>query len=501
MSNRNRLRLTPTKTLVTFDSNQSKIQKKPPFDRKVADWRLFCFPLYNDGIRGPFQCVRIETSDQVSLIFHNLYKRRHFFHKKPHDTDYNLNQFLEVPITANPAKLLLISFDALGSDALDRMCRLPNFSQFVQSGTLFRDVPGSFVSNTYPVHASIATGKPPREHGIISNNRILPSEAKPRWRYDSRELRAKTIWQAAADKKLRTAAVLWPVTAFSKDIAYNVPESAAGMGENQILLNLHAGSKWTQLKAFARHRHLMDGIRQPNLDRFSTQTMLDIIRENNPDLMLLHLTAYDSACHYYGLDSPQATDAMRELDNHLGKLLSAIHPNTTVVIFSDHSQLPVTRCFDPNTILDRLGFAKRSPDGTVRDARAFFLNADGNAILFHQDLTQEELDAVLHELDESDTVERQLTPGELETAGFIPERIRTLTEDTPKSYRVALGIAAKIGCYFSADPSHKATHGYPIDYPNYNVFFAVSKPDYPIVPQSILDVTTIVVDELGLKLD
>ena len=64
------------------------------------------------------------------------------------------------------------------------------------------------------------------------------------------------------------------MTAYAKDIAYNVPESAAGMGENQVLLNLKTGSKWTQLKAFVRHGKILDGIKQPNLDNFSTLTIL-----------------------------------------------------------------------------------------------------------------------------------------------------------------------------------------------------------------------------------
>lgn len=398
------------------------------------------------------------------------------------------------------AKLLLISFDALGSDALDEMMTRPVFRRFVENGTIFRDVVGSFVSNTYPIHASIATGKPPRDHGIISNTRIDPGNPKPRWRYDSRELRAKTIWQAAKEKGLRTAAVLWPVTAFSKDIAYNVPESAAGMGENQVLLNLRAGSKWTQLKALLRHGKILSGVRQPNLDRFSTLTMLDIIREDRPDLMLLHLTVYDSACHACGLGSPEASAAMDELDRHLGMLLDAITPDTRVIIFSDHSQLPVSRCFDPNTILAELGFADRNGDGSLMNARAFFLNADGNAVFFNRSLSDDEIAAVESRLHDADVAERKLTEDELETAGFTAERLATLAEAETLDASVVFGLAAKVGVYFSIDKTHRATHGYPLDYEAYRVFYAISEKNYRFEPKNILDVTKIVCHESGLTL-
>lgn len=376
----------------------------------------------------------------------------------------------------------------------------PVFRRFVENGSLFRNVLSSFVTNTYPIHASIATGKPPRGHGIISNNRIDPENPRPRWRYDSRELRAKTIWQAAKEKGLRTAAVLWPVTAFAKDIAYNVPESAAGMGENQVLLNLRAGSKWTQLKAFFRHGKILNGIKQPNLDIFSTRTMLDIIRENRPDLMLLHLTGYDSACHEYGLGSDEASAALDELDRHLDSLLNAIDPDTTVVVFSDHSQLPVSRCFDPNTILSELGFTERGADGTLRNARAFFLNADGNAVFFNRSLNSAEISEVEARLRNENVVERNLTGDELECAGFVPERIETLVEAESIRARVAFGIAAKKGVYFSTNQTHKATHGYPLTYDRYRVFYAISKKNYPIRPRDILDVTKIACRELGLEL-
>lgn len=440
-----------------------------------------------------------------NLIFHNsvvnLYNRVGYpaqrISEKAEFSGLRSGIQRRIPIQS---KLLVISFDALGTDALDDMLKRPNFRHFAENGTLVRDVPGSFVSNTYPVHASIATGRPPRDHGIISNNRIIPEEAKPRWRYDSREIKVKTIWNAAKEKGLRTAAVLWPVTAYAKDIAYNVPESAAGMGENQVLLNLKTGSKWTQLKAFVRHGKILDGIKQPNLDNFSTLTMLDIIRENKPELMLLHLTGYDTACHEYGVGSKEAGEALDELDRHLGELLAVIEPNTTVVIFSDHSQLNVNRCFDPNTILDEFGYAKRNRDGSLRDARAFFLNADGNAILFNRNLNDEELAQVEARLDAEKVVERKLTDAEMTIAGFIPERIETLAEKASLNEKIIAGYAAKPGVYFSADPTHQATHGYPLDYENFRVFYAISKANYEIEKNNILDVTKIICRELGLTL-
>ncbi len=288
------------------------------------------------------------------------------------------NHRAEEPISIRK-KVLLISFDAVGSRELDILCTLPNFSRLAGGGTLRSEIKTVFVSNTYPIHASIATGKLPCVHGIFSNTELTPENPSPRWNYDSRLIRVKTLWQAAHECGLKVAAVLWPVTGYAKEISWNVPESRAQAGENQILLNLRAGSKWTQLKAYLRHRHLLNGINQPQLDRFTTAAALDILREKRPDLSMVHLTGYDAFCHAFGRDSAESFSALEELDHHLGRLMNAAGKDTTIIVFSDHAQLNIHSAVNPNRLLQEQGILTLSPDGAIHNAHAFFDNADGSA--------------------------------------------------------------------------------------------------------------------------
>ena len=64
--------------------------------------------------------------------------------------------------------------------------------------------------------------------------------------------------------------------------------------------------------------------------------------------------------------------------------------------------------------------------------------------------------------------------------------------------KAAFGICAKPGYYFKATNDEKATHGYPTDYPDYRVFFAVSEPQPAPETQSILEVTKTALRLLGL---
>ena len=371
-------------------------------------------------------------------------------------------------------KLLLVSFDAVGSDELTILRELPNFRRIFSEGSIFPDLKTTFISNTYPVHSSIATGIVPGVHGLICNTMLQPENPKPWWNYDSRLLKAEPIWKKAAKKGLKTAAVMWPVTAYAREIRWNVPEITIREGESQVSANLRCGSKIPQLYSYVLHRKLLRGIEQPERDRFASACMLDGIRLIRPDLMMMHLTAYDSLCHEFGRGSEQTMMALREMDENLGQLYDASGKDTTAIVFSDHAQLNVHTAVDPNRILEMLGYLTYHENGTVTDAQGVFQNCDGSSFFFNRGLDPDLVglvkDAVLADI----AVERLLTDAEMAESGYAG--------------KAEFGICAKPGYYFKAANVEKATHGYPTDYPNYRVFFAVSEPEHTLESDSILEV-------------
>ncbi|MGI5172708.1 alkaline phosphatase family protein [Treponema sp. OMZ 840] len=401
-------------------------------------------------------------------------------------------------------KVLLISFDAVGCDELDELLALPNFSRLAGQGMLFRDMKTVFVSNTYPVHTSVATGVPPNKHGIISNTFIDPAEEGV-WCYDSRRIGAKTLWQAAREKGLKTAAVLWPVTGYAKDIHWNLPEVVIRKGENQVVQNLKAGSFFIQMQAFFRHRHLMHGISQPALDNFAVHVMRDIIREKKPDFMLLHLTSFDTICHEYGRKAPETKKALEYLDGFLGQICAVLEKNTSVIVFSDHAQLDVHTNLHPNKMLETAGFLKQTESydevfkkkvNIISDYRYFFHYAGGSAFLFAKDPTDkksEEIARIKKAVLDIEGVERLLSVEEMKESGF----------DAPSplySSGALFGVCAKKGCHFGDTHYEKGTHGYPLDRPHYGVFCAVNKKTDGFVCSSVLDVTKLAALLLGVSM-
>lgn len=386
------------------------------------------------------------------------------------------------------SKVILISFDALGDTQFPWMEELPNFKKFISCAEVHRNAETVFLSNTYPIHASVVTGVHPQLHGITSNVEPIPKE-EPIWYSDSRRFKSKPLWTAAKEKGLKTAAVMWPVTAFSKDITYNIPEVLARKGKSQVLTSLKAGSKRLQVQMVLRHGKHLNGAEQPQLDSFSAACMKDIIKRKRPDLMLLHLTCYDTMCHMKGPVYEDMKPALKSLDDCLGEILSVLDSDTTVILFSDHSQLAVDKVMNPNRILQNMGLLEMDEAGNISRNRCFIECCGGSGFLYKQNLLNSQLKEIKAELENSEGFGRYLTPEEVKVSG---------------RKRAAFGFSAKPGyCYEVSEEPKKGNHGYPLDYKDYRVFYAVKGKQYlPGVYEggSLLDIAPIAARELDLNM-
>lgn len=386
-------------------------------------------------------------------------------------------------------RLLIVSLDAVADNYFSQLAARPNFGAFAKKAAVYRAVSTVHLSNTYPVHTSVATGVLPGVHGLISNTAPFPS-LHPQWCYLEKDIKAQTLWQAAAKKGLCTAAVMWPVTAGAKSIKYNIPELLKQPQENQLLLNLKHGSKLLQIKQFLRHGHLLCGVQQPQLDSFTTACMADILRQKKPDFALVHLTAYDSLCHIHGIESPQLAAAYSSLDENLGTLLKAFGTGD-VIVFSDHAQLPAQNPILPNQMLATAGHLPQNAQGEyVQNGKnpCFFECVGGSGFLHPGALLQKDIDNFKHQCTLLDGFNRFLSPEEMRQCGRA---------------NLPFGFAAKPGysiCAYAG--GEKANHGYPPNYPNYKVFYLHKGQGAAAKSQdggSLLDIAPLAANILGLN--
>jgi len=381
--------------------------------------------------------------------------------------------------------VLVVSFDSVGDKVFETMAddskNYPNVAKFKRQAYYRGGVKTVFVTNTYPVHATISTGKLPKDHGVASNL-LRPKKSGERpWAQMASCIKAKTIWDAAREKKLTTAAMLWPATCGAK-IDWHMPEVHAEKGQNLLLRSLRYGSALFQLSALLRHGgklakaladHAQKGAGQPALDDFTAAAACDMLKAKKPDLALVHLIAYDTLFHFAGSKGKEIEAAKKAMDANLGRLLESWGEGGTAIVFSDHSQLDVSESVNLHGLYGSAVFDQAGGSAFVEKA-AVGAEAGGGA-------------------EAQPWFGRYLTDGEMEESGHAGKGL--------------VGMAAKPGYIFSEESKYKGAHGYPADYEDYSVFYGIRGENYaPGLEQSwlrnrVTDITAVIARELGLDMD
>lgn len=110
-----------------------------------------------------------------------------------------------------------------------------------------------------------------------------------------------------------------------------------------------------------RYGHLRHGIKQPWLDDFITACAVDTLKNEQPDLTLIHLVDMDSMRHRYGVRSKQAQEAWRGHDSRVAKLIQATKDagtfeQTNFVFLGDHYQKNVDHMIHLNMLFAKAGW-------------------------------------------------------------------------------------------------------------------------------------------------
>ena len=203
---------------------------------------------------------------------------------------------------------------------------------------------------------------------------------------------------------------------------------------------------------------------QPTLDAFATAVTCDLLRRKKPDLVLLHLLAYDHIFHHAKPSSKRRENAGKAMDANLGRLLEC-SGDYTVIVFGDHSQFDISENINLRALYGDAVFEQAG-------GSAFFREGIGG-------------------LEKQPWLGRRLTENEMLESGYARKSV--------------FGIAAKPGYCFSEYGDYKGNHGYPADYPGYNVFYGIRGGNFPPerkpLGKRITDITAIIARELGLGMD
>lgn len=379
--------------------------------------------------------------------------------------------------------VIVISFDAVSEEDLEFLSKQPNFSKLIKNGALIKNVESVYPSLTYPSHATIVTGKYPKNHGVINNTVLDFKNDNPDWYWYRKYIKGDTIFDLAEKSGMKTCSILWPVTARSK-ITYNMPEIfCTKRYDNQILKSALAGSKIYQVNMNKKFGYLRQGMEEPYLDNFATEVAKKTIRELKPNLILLHLIDSDSQKHKYGIENKEVIESLKRHDERLGEIieslkLAGIYEDSTIIALGDHSQINVNNVIKLNSILMKNDLINVNGN-KIKSYKAIAKSCDGSSYIYLKNKndveTRKKVRDILNELKNkySNVIEEV----------YNNEEIKNLGADINASFM----IEAKRGYYFiddflgeaievideSSKIKHKlrASHGYLPSRDNYKTFF------------------------------
>ena len=194
------------------------------------------------------------------------------------------------PAPPAPVRVVIVSIDGLRPDAVQQV-NPPNLSALTKKGAYTWQAQTITPSNTLPSHTSMLTGYPPSRHGITWDD-YLPANGA---------IKVPTIFLAARRAGLKTALV-------------------AGK------------EKFNTLRDTAEMDVFVGGTRADAdvADQAVAQLYAGV------DLLVVHLPDVDLSGHATSWMSATYKDKLALADAALGRIMSALPENTTLILTADH---------------------------------------------------------------------------------------------------------------------------------------------------------------------
>lgn len=243
---------------------------------------------------------------------------------------------LAAALSARP--LVVISVDGLDNRYLrqaDEMgLKIPHLRRLMREGQWAQPgVIGVVPTVTWPSHTTMITGADPVAHGILGNQR--PKSEGGDYYWNASLIKVPTLLQQARQKGLKTAVITWPVTV-DAPVDWNLPEYFKRRnGGSMDLRSIESRSTPPDLveKIAAAYpsfaQEWMD-------DRTRTLATIYLLRNQHPDLLLVHFVDLDSEEHDNAPFTRESKAVLERTDELIGQILAALPSGADLAVVSDH---------------------------------------------------------------------------------------------------------------------------------------------------------------------
>jgi predicted AlkP superfamily pyrophosphatase or phosphodiesterase len=212
--------------------------------------------------------------------------------------------------------VIILGIDGLRADTLDRIPTV-NLQYLADKGVRANMIP-AMPSKTFVNFYSLATGLYPEHHGMTSN---YPYDRKMQRLFnrqtdvqDPRWWAGEPIWATAEKQGIKAAVYFW------------VGSEAPVEGQHP--------SFW---KPYQQNKDYAQRVAE-------VLTWLSLPEPQKPRLIMLYFSAVDTAAHDFGVGSKEEREAVLNVDNHVGSLISGLHKlgldeQSNIMVVADHGMV------------------------------------------------------------------------------------------------------------------------------------------------------------------
>jgi len=203
---------------------------------------------------------------------------------------------------------------------------------------------------TLPPQASVLTGTPPSEHGIVGNGWLYDTQEIRFWQQARQLMQGETVYERAREEfgsEFTTALIFFWFSQGARAADYRViPKPWYGAdGSKEFDIHGSPGTYVQDLKeelgSFPFFTFWGPNAGAPATEWIARATARTL-RERQPNLTLSYLPLLDYPMQRHGPDSDEARDALSTVDEYVGWIRDAAHETEThVIVFSEYGLSPV----------------------------------------------------------------------------------------------------------------------------------------------------------------
>lgn len=283
-------------------------------------------------------------------------------------------------------RICIIGIDSATFDIIHPMVKagkLPNLSRLIEGGTSGQ-LKSTIPPVTPPAWVSFMTGKNPGKHGVFDFY-VSPSYGYVRPVWNSKYIKAKTIWRMLSDNGLKIGVINLPMTYPPEEVhgfiipgmQYSFDEGGSFSHPPEVMQELQ--------ERFGKYRVLygdLESLYTNHLDKLLEEwkeifeirkkSILYLIEHKEWDVFMAVFYSIDVMQHHFWkfldkehplYDSHTARkyenvipEFYEKIDSAIGEMLKIIGEDTTVVVVSDHGAGPEKGAFYVNRWLYKQGY-------------------------------------------------------------------------------------------------------------------------------------------------